>query len=79
MSRCSKRRRIESSPYLRDALEQLCASKGVLVTFGLGFWENDLHIAHALCDAPELERLFVCLVAFRPDIARVAREMGALV
>ena len=33
----SKRRRIESSPYLRYALEQLCASRGTLVTFGLGF------------------------------------------
>lgn len=74
----SKRRRIESSPYLRYALEQLCASRGTLVTFGLGFWENDLHIAQALCDAPELDRVFVGVHGGSPaDVDRLSKVFGA--
>jgi len=70
----SKRRRIDSSPYLRHALEQLSQSKGALVTFGLAFSDNDLHIAAALRDAPELERLFVGVFGSAPaDVDRLSK------
>lgn len=74
----SKQRRIESSAYLRHALEQLASSKGALVTFGLGFWDNDHHIARALRDAPELERLYVGVHGASPgDVERLSKVFSA--